>query len=139
MPVHYHQIVHLAFKRDETTGFLRLFSLLLGVPTCIHALFNNDSGGIVRFLKTLLRFYATLGSSILLYRLSPWHPIARYPGPLLCKASKVYWAIISRDGNQHKRLAALHGIYGDIVRIGMFISAVAILRIVKFEFTTRAK
>jgi len=59
-----------------------------------------------------------LGLSISLYRLSPWHPIAQYPGPLLCKISKIYWALVTRDGQQHKLLAVLHRQYGEIVRIG---------------------
>lgn len=112
-------VVHLVFKRDETSTLSRLLGLLLGVPTCIHVLFSDKSEAIaLGFLKDLAYFYSTLGLSILLYRLSPWHPIARYPGPILCKVSKLYWTAIARKGQQHRLLAKLHKQYGDIVRIG---------------------
>lgn len=111
--------VHLIFKRDETHTLPRLVKLLLGVPASIHALFRHKSEHTaLEFFKSLSFFYFMLGLSISLYRLSPWHPIAQYPGPLLCKISKIYWALVTRDGQQHKLLAVLHRQYGEIVRIG---------------------
>lgn len=60
----------------------------------------------------------------MLYRLSPWHPLASYPGPLPCKLSKLYMAYISQGEKQHLYLYNLHKRYGDIIRIGrkLFIS-----------------
>lgn len=117
------QIVHQSFKRNESTRLSRLAALLIAVPTCVFFTFGDRSEGVFPGLcKGLVRFQLLLISSILAYRLSPWHPLARYPGPLLCKASKIYWAVVNRNGNQNKLLAALHERYGDIVRIGACLS-----------------
>lgn len=117
------QIVHQSFKRNESTRLSRLAALLIAVPTCVFFTFGDRSEGVFPGLcKGLVRFQLLLISSILAYRLSPWHPLARYPGPLLCKATKIYWAVVNRNGNQHKLVAALHERYGDIVRIGACLS-----------------
>ncbi|KAG5730825.1 Cytochrome P450 67, partial [Termitomyces sp. T112] len=63
-------------------------------------------------------FWATLGASIVVYRLSPFHPLAKYPGPLLCRVSKMYMAFLSLGGKQHTYYLQLHEQYGDIVRVG---------------------
>ena len=63
-------------------------------------------------------YLATLLSSIAIYRLSPFHPLARYPGPIGCKLSKFYLGFVSCPGFQHKYLKSLHDRYGDVVRIG---------------------
>ncbi|EJF60792.1 cytochrome P450 [Dichomitus squalens LYAD-421 SS1] len=52
------------------------------------------------------------------YRLSPLHPLARYPGPLLCKVSALWLAYKSTSGTQHRYVKSLHDRYGDVVRIG---------------------
>lgn len=90
----------------------------MAVPGIVHLVTAVDSLTSYGLLKTFYLFYATLLSSIVLYRLSPWHPLAQYPGPILCKISKLYWALITQTGQQHKLLGALHERYGEIVRIG---------------------
>ncbi|KXN81314.1 Cytochrome P450 67, partial [Leucoagaricus sp. SymC.cos] len=110
---------HLAFQRDETLHLPRILNLLLGVPTAVYTFFGDKSQGVTYgFLRNTCGFYATIALSILFYRLSPRHPIAGYPGPFLCKITKIYWAAITRNGEQHKILAALHERYGEVVRIG---------------------
>ena len=54
----------------------------------------------------------------LAYRLSPFHPLANYPGPVLAKSSKLWGAYLSATGDQHRWLKRLHDRYGDVVRIG---------------------
>ncbi|KAJ3734896.1 cytochrome P450 [Lentinula guzmanii] len=63
-------------------------------------------------------YYTTLIFCTTAYRLSWWHPLAAYPGPLACKLSKLYMAYISQKEKQHLYLYNLHQKYGDIVRIG---------------------
>ena len=73
-------------------------------------------------LRTLLVSYATylstLVSSIIVYRVSPIHPLAQYPGPIGCKVSKFWMGFICIPGYQHQYIKALHERYGDVVRIG---------------------
>ena len=83
-------------------------------------------------------YFATLVGSIVAYRISPFHPLANYPGPFVAKISKLWmvcpfipassvcslWAdgptqlFISSTGKPHEYYARLHEKYGDIVRIG---------------------
>jgi hypothetical protein len=54
----------------------------------------------------------------LAYRLSPLHPLARYPGPVIAKSSKWWAAYVSGKGNLHRYYKSLHDRYGDVVRVG---------------------
>ncbi|PSR70849.1 hypothetical protein PHLCEN_2v13290 [Hermanssonia centrifuga] len=67
---------------------------------------------------TFATYYAALCSSVTLYRLSPFHPLARYPGPIMCKASTIWVAYVASKGKQHLYIQDLHRRYGDAVRIG---------------------
>lgn len=65
-------------------------------------------------------FYATLLTSIAFYRLSPWHPLAKYPGPILAKLSKL-WAIFMLSSERRRStIIKLHKEPGPYVRIGKF-------------------
>lgn len=64
---------------------------------------------------TLLLIYTAL------YRLSPFHPLARYPGPILPRLSKWYSAYVCKTGHLHLWYQQLHNQYGDIVRVGMLL------------------
>ncbi|KAL7277159.1 hypothetical protein ACG7TL_009005 [Trametes sanguinea] len=69
-------------------------------------------------LVSCATFISTLLLSMALYRLSPFHPLARYPGPLMCKLTKFWMAFLSTTGDQHLYVKRLHDRYGDVVRIG---------------------
>ncbi|KAH0838343.1 high nitrogen upregulated cytochrome P450 monooxygenase 2 [Lanmaoa asiatica] len=56
--------------------------------------------------------------SILVYRLSPFHPLAKYPGPIMCKISQLWAVVIYSRGKAHQYRKLLHDQYGPIVRIG---------------------
>ncbi|KAF7326452.1 Cytochrome P450 [Mycena venus] len=67
----------------------------------------------------LLKHLATLVASVVVYRLSPLHPLAHVPGPLHLKVSNLVIAFISiRGGKRYELIAKLHKRYGKIVRIG---------------------
>ncbi|KAF7363223.1 High nitrogen upregulated cytochrome P450 monooxygenase 2 [Mycena venus] len=67
----------------------------------------------------LLKHLATLVLSVVVYRLSPLHPLAHVPGPLHLKVSNLVIAFISiRGGKRYELIAKLHKRYGKIVRIG---------------------
>ena len=84
------------------------------------------SGPIARTVQTpyaaLPLAFAAYWSGLLFftlaYRLSSFHPLAKYPGPLLAKTSKWWAAYLSGTGEQHRYLKRLHDRYGDVVRIG---------------------
>jgi hypothetical protein len=63
-------------------------------------------------------FYATLLLSVIAYRLSPYHPLAKYPGPTIMKITKLWGAYIAYKGQSHVYLKEVHDKYGPTVRIG---------------------
>jgi hypothetical protein len=69
-------------------------------------------------LPALVLYLLALSTSIVLYRVSPFHPLAKYPGPLLARVSRVYWSFASSSGLPHIRMQRLHERYGDVVRTG---------------------
>ncbi|KAJ7679340.1 cytochrome P450 [Mycena polygramma] len=52
------------------------------------------------------------------YRISPLHPLATYPGPVLCRITALQWAYVVSTGKRHLVTARLHEKYGVFVRIG---------------------
>ncbi|KAJ7633032.1 high nitrogen upregulated cytochrome P450 monooxygenase 2 [Roridomyces roridus] len=76
-------------------------------------------GGPISFLRVLLSstvFWGSLSLSIVLYRLSPFHPLAQYPGPTICKVTKLWGAALAVRGKQYLYLEKLHDTYGPTRR-----------------------
>ncbi|THU97993.1 cytochrome P450 [Dendrothele bispora CBS 962.96] len=63
-------------------------------------------------------FHACLLTSIVAYRLSPFHPLANYPGPWIARTSKIWTFWKSLDGKLPQYYQRLHAQYGSIVRVG---------------------
>ena len=69
-----------------------------------------------------LAFTAYIGALLfftLAYRLSPFYPLAKIPGPVIAKTSKWWAAYITAKGDLHRYYKTLHDRYGDVVRIGL--------------------
>ncbi|KAF9223441.1 cytochrome P450 [Gyrodon lividus] len=110
---------HVVFNRYEPVNPLSHVALLVFVPGILTTLLLSNLSSTVRTLAcTCLLYYSTILTSILVYRLSPFHPLAKYPGPIPCRISKFWMAWMSSDGKQHKYYYNLHQKYGDVVRIG---------------------
>ena len=132
------QFVHRLFQKYELKSPRVCAFFLLVLPTVVSGVLVQGVSSFVQLLRTYAIFYATLISSVILYRLSPFHPLAKYPGPVLAKITKLrfvsisgitimysmlmfrpsYQAMISWQGKQHVRYRELHKKYGDIVRVG---------------------
>ncbi|KAK7683453.1 hypothetical protein QCA50_013286 [Cerrena zonata] len=91
-------ISHYIFKRWEQTDILSLAGLLLFLPSFLSTLFWNNHTTAQSLLIAFTVYYTVLAASIVLYRLSPFHPLAKYPGPLLGKISAFYLMRISLKG-----------------------------------------
>ncbi|KAJ7865617.1 cytochrome P450 [Mycena olivaceomarginata] len=63
-------------------------------------------------------YYSGLLFWILAYRISPLHPLSKYPGPIACKISKLWLAFIASRGKLHIYVKELHDAYGPVIRIG---------------------
>jgi len=90
---------------------------LLFTSSCISA-FWAASVGVYSIWKACLIFSGSILGSITLYRLSPLHPLARFPGPILYKVSKLWPAFAAYQGKLQGYHKEMHEKYGPIVRVG---------------------
>ncbi|OCH91406.1 cytochrome P450 [Obba rivulosa] len=112
------QAVHVIFKRIEPKEPLVHAILLVGSPALLSLLLAPYFGTLETITATFFVFFTSLTTSIVLYRLSPFHPLAHYPGPLSHKVSRLAFARIASRGRPHVYIQQLHKQYGDIVRVG---------------------
>lgn len=77
------------------------------------------SNAILSAIGTFLSYYTLIIAYMFIYRLSPFHPLAKYPGPVLAKLSMFWLSWISIQGARHVKVREVHAQYGEIVRIGM--------------------
>ncbi|KAJ8507214.1 hypothetical protein ONZ45_g10397 [Pleurotus djamor] len=111
---------YLFFKRFEPTHpLIHLFAFVI-VPLAWSILIVG--GPSQRLSVTTLRiigcYLGAVTLSVLSYRLSPFHPLAKYPGPVLYKATRWWPALVGLSGKQHLRYEELHKRYGNVVRVG---------------------
>ena len=109
------QLAHIWLRNRQPVSLRRSIVPIALIPGML-AYYSQDPG--ISVLNLYLIFIMTLMSSILTYRLSPFHPLAQYPGPLLCKTSKLWGAHIAYRGELHHYHRMLHAQYGPIVRVG---------------------
>ena len=141
------QLVHLFFKRYEPQSPGICAFLLLILPGALSGAFIRGAPSVLSpLLRTYAIFHASLALSIVFYRLSPFHPLARYPGPVLAKVSKLWFvsihgralecsvlmirlfkAHLGWQGKQHVHYRNLHKEFGDVVRVGTSYSAMRTL------------
>lgn len=113
--------IHVLFNRLQPLALNRhvLVLTLIVFPAMLSSLLHTIYSIPVALLIALSLFHGTLLSSIALYRLSPLHPLAQYPGPTLLKLSTLLQFWLSRDGQRHLRIQGLHRQYrSEVIRIG---------------------
>ena len=113
------QITYRVFKRFEPdhpipVGFLLVVIPSLLIPT-VHLHIPSLS---LAAAATLISYYSPILFHVAAYRLSPLHPLAKYPGPIMNELSKSTVAYVASTGTQHIYYNELHKQYRDIVRIG---------------------
>ena len=91
--------------------------IVLCIPSTALLIPHVESFSIA-FALAFVTFITTFFVSVSLYRLSPLHPLAKYPGPTRCKLTKIWTAWIGFGGKTHIYYKELHDKYGPIVRIG---------------------
>ena len=109
----------MIFNRLEPRNPLYHFCLLIAVPLSLSRLLSRHiQSTALGIVLASVTYITTLLLATALYRLSPFHPLARYPGPTIGKLSKFWLAHIAASGRQHSYFRALHEKYGNIVRVG---------------------
>ncbi len=81
---------------------------------CLYA--SQYPWSSVAVLLAFLSYGGAVISFTLMYRLSPFHPLAKYPGPVMAKASKLWAACLSGTADMHRHHKSLHERHGDVVR-----------------------
>ncbi|KAJ6570138.1 cytochrome P450 [Mycena vulgaris] len=110
---------HIIFNRLEPRSVPVFTSLLVLPPLVLSSLLFPHGNSILAALGTsFLTYLSTVITSVVLYRVSPFHPLASYPGPIMCKITKLWLAGIALGGKQHLTIKELHRRYGDVVRVG---------------------
>ncbi|KAJ8468958.1 hypothetical protein ONZ45_g17054 [Pleurotus djamor] len=102
------------FEPDHPLAHL----MSLVVTPIILCLVSTPYPSINVLLKALTIYMGTVLLSVVFYRISPFHPLAKYPGPVLAKVTKLWPAWIATSGKQHIWNRELHSKYGEVVRIG---------------------
>ncbi|CAL1711925.1 unnamed protein product [Somion occarium] len=107
---------HMVFQHWEPKDVTRALTVLLSgsLGSILFAKSLTASG----ILVAVATFIASLCLSVVFYRVSPFHPLAQYPGPILNKITQLapMWTVYT--GHQHLTNHKLHAKYGPIVRIG---------------------
>lgn len=106
------------FNRWEPLHLGVVSTLLVVIPTALSALLAPYYGAVYALPLTFALFHATLLTSIALYRLSPFHPYAQFPGPIPAKLSMFWVGSIATGGKKYEYISQLHEQYGDYVRVG---------------------
>ena len=96
-----------------------LLAVAPAIPT--YFLIANLESRVLAILLAYGLFYVALVSSIVLYRISPFHPLAKYPGPISLKISKFVAMYRGLGGKQHIYFKKLHAKYGPYVRVGEYL------------------
>ena len=109
----------MIFRYFEPQSKLSRVTLLFVTPALLSQPISYTGRSL--YVAIPLAFTTYIGALILFtlaYRLSPFHPLALYPGPVIAKTSKWWTAYINATGDSHRYYKHLHDRYGDFVRIG---------------------
>ncbi|KDR74133.1 hypothetical protein GALMADRAFT_250969 [Galerina marginata CBS 339.88] len=109
--------LHFLFNKLEDRYIVALKRILIIAPILsVPPLYSSSMMSAVVVSYAIA--YATLIVSVLVYRLSPFHPLAKYPGPFLAKCTQFWSVYHSYTGKTHLNFLSLHRRYGPIVRTG---------------------
>ncbi|GJJ15634.1 hypothetical protein Clacol_009912 [Clathrus columnatus] len=87
----------------ETPGFIFVMEMKINAKA--------EDGELPQIIRTLV-------TSAIAYRLSPFHPLASFPGQTIARVSRIWSSVISRRGYQHIYYHELLLKYGPVIRIG---------------------
>jgi len=113
------QVSYLILHKYEPEDFFAVSGLVLVPPSvivwiCREVQSQNSpapTSVFAAYLSLLLGYTVT-------YRVSPFHPLARYPGPFLARVSKLFMTGVVSMGHARHYYRRLHDQHGDIVRTG---------------------
>ncbi|KAF7330444.1 Cytochrome P450 [Mycena venus] len=108
-----HLFCHLYEPRTAHGGL----ALVLLTPAFFF-LVGDTATSIPLVFTSYCYFIGSLCASIVLYRLSPLHPLYHIPGPRLWRVSKLLGIFMQWTGHQHLYMKRAHDKYGPVIRTG---------------------
>ncbi|KAI0347604.1 cytochrome P450 [Trametopsis cervina] len=94
-------------------------ALLFAAPGLLaRHLSASSSCSAVTYILTYAQYWSLLTLFVVAYRVSPFHPLAAYPGPIPAKISKFWASYLAARGDQHEVLRKLHLEHGPVIRTG---------------------
>jgi hypothetical protein len=114
------QLTHVVCNRHEPASLSAFALVSVGPPLLVTAIISppGSLNLVICFLRSFALYLVATFTSIALYRLSPFHPLAKYPGPWQAKVTRL-WATKKVTGQwQHHYSHQLFQQYGDVVRTG---------------------
>ena len=87
--------MHRLFQKYEPDS-TAIWAFLLFVAPAVGsgAFMEGGTSALGPLLLSYATFYTTLILSVVLYRLSPFHPLAKYPGPVPAKISNMWFVSV---------------------------------------------
>ncbi|KAM5536556.1 hypothetical protein V8D89_009833 [Ganoderma adspersum] len=111
-------LVHQIFRKYETFSLPFHAFLLLVPPVIVSVRLTGGWPAVSELVFCYASYLGVLSMSVVAYRLSPFHPLHEYPGPVRCRTSMFWHVARTMSGKQMVYLRSLHDAYGDVVRIG---------------------
>lgn len=121
MPDNSHfKATHAWLRHWDPVSVKIVFSTFAAIPLLVGASTNGsiDIPPLHILLQGYMIYCLTLLCSVAAYRLSPFHPLAKYPGPTILKLTKLWTVWVAHRGQNHVYLMSLHDKYGPTIRIG---------------------
>ncbi|KAF9465832.1 cytochrome P450 [Collybia nuda] len=109
---------HLYFRKFEPQNPIALIAILVSEPILYIVVQNPTTLNAFDVFYIYTAFLLSVGLSIVLYRLSPFHPLAGFPGPVMNKITQFRSIWIQWEGHQYLINKRLHEKYGAFVRVG---------------------
>ncbi|KAK0459244.1 cytochrome P450 [Desarmillaria tabescens] len=108
--------------RKPVRGDVALLSMIFWtclVAECYKIVFGTSFLHAVQFSAYFSGIHLlTIGMLTIVYRICPFHPLYRIPGPLLHRITSLNMVLMVSSGYRYRRMRALHQKYGKFVRTG---------------------
>ena len=110
---------HYAFNKYEPKTPQPVLLTVFTVPSLWSIFFlSHFISPPSSVLFSFVTYFFVLTLSIASYRLSPFHPLASFPGTTISKLTKWWGVWETYEGRHYLRVHELHKKYGPIVRVG---------------------
>ncbi|KAH8091068.1 cytochrome P450 [Cristinia sonorae] len=110
---------YVIFNRFEPMAMPILIFFLVVIPSALSLLLWSHFSLLLAVGTAFSLYHSIILISVTLYRLSPFHPLARYPGPAKAKVASYFYYKLGAAGKRHEEVKRWFEEYNaDVVRIG---------------------